>query len=132
MTDAPPDTLSLVPPSVTIPPSVADLLPCPECGNMYHGNTGLGVHRSIKHGYRGDKKNRKKRKVTAAADRVIASGSIPRTTKPAKPDWSTKEVFDSVVSLLYPGDTMPVAALPILIDWREDTERMLRRLEELP
>ena len=104
-------------------------LACPECGQVCKDSTGLGVHRSVKHGYRGAKKNRKKRRVAAAGDKVLASGSISRS--PAKPDWSTREVFDAVVSLLYPGSTMPVGALPILLDWRDDTERMLRRLEDL-
>ena len=108
-----------------------DPLACPECGQVCKNTTGLGVHRSTKHGVPGasNKKTRKKRKVAAAADRVLATGSIPR--QPTKPDWSTREVFDAVVSLLYPGSTMPVGALPILLDWRDDTERMLRRLEAL-
>jgi uncharacterized C2H2 Zn-finger protein len=107
-------------------------LPCPECGQLCKDSTGLGVHRSVKHGYTGNKKNRKKRRVAAAGERVLASGSIPRQPKVTKPDWSTREVFDSVVSLLWPGDSMPVAALPILLDWKDDTERMLHRLEALP
>ena len=99
-----------------------NMLECPECGMMCNGATGLGVHRSVKHGYRGPKKNRKPK---------VRLTKVMNTKPVSKPDWSTREVFDAVVSLLYPGSTMPVGALPILLDWRDDTERMLRRLEDL-
>lgn len=112
---------------VTGPP----MLPCPECGQQYKGANGLGVHRSTMHGIVGPTGSKvKKRKVKPHPQSTI--GSVPRPIKPAKPDWSTREVFDSVVSLLWPGDAMPVAALPILLDWKDDTERMLHRLEALP
>lgn len=123
-------------PAPAPPDQFTDLIACPECGKQCKGTTGLGVHRSTIHGVAPKHKSYKKKKTRAiavATEAVLDSMARERKPKaPPKPDWSTREVFDSVVSLLWPGDTMPVAALPILLDWREDTERMLRRLEELP
>lgn len=123
-----PDPVPLEIPPLVRKESGPPMLPCPECGKQYKGVAGLGVHRSTMHNVK--PKNTKKKKSTTTT--TVTTGSIPRLIKPARPDWSTREVFDSVVSLLWPGDTMPVAALPILLDWKDDTERMLHRLEALP
>ena len=98
-------------------------LKCPECGQICMGPTGLGVHRSTKHGVKPRKPNYKKKK--AAKPRV---GQVLAKALAEEQPWTADEIFTSVVSMLYPTGTLPLQALTALIEWRSDTERMLRSL----
>lgn len=115
-------------PAETGPPSGPPLLPCPECGKEYKGANGLGVHRSTMHGVLGPSSSKPKKKKRQRS--VALTRALPAVIE-EDDRWSTEEIFVSVVSLLWPKGTMPIAALPILIEWRDSTDRMLRRLEEL-
>ena len=92
---------------------------CPECGQVCKDATGLGVHRSVKHGVTGKKPNkaRRKRKVAAAATRVLAKQRRPR---PVEAD----EIIQMTAELLWPNGT-PTRALPHLVRWYAQTAEFL-------
>ena len=99
-------------------------LKCPECGQICMGPTGLGVHRSTKHGVKPRKPNYKRKKTAKPRVGQVLAKALAEEDQP----WTTDEIFTSVVSMLYPTGTLPLQALTALIEWRSDTERMLRSL----
>jgi len=99
-------------------------LQCPECGQICKGPTGLGVHRSTKHGVKPRKPNYKRKKTAKPRVGQVLAKALAEEDQP----WTTDEIFTSVVSMLYPTGTLPLQALTALIEWRSDTERMLRSL----
>lgn len=105
-------------------------LTCPECGKVCRGATGLGVHRSTIHGVPPKSKSYKKKrlakpKTTKTKALVpVTQGQLEGLEQPA--DWTADEIFDSVVSMLYPQGSIPLHALRALMQWRQDTERMLQ------
>ena len=115
-------------------------VPCPECGKMYIEGTGLAVHRKAKHGVNGVTRAEGKvppgRKLERVACEVCGMvmrkdnlsrhmarvhGQVTVTTEA----WSVDDIFNSVVSMLWPTGHMPVMAMTPLISWREATAKML-------
>ena len=88
--------------------------PCPDCGKRYVPGPGMGVHRHSAHG------NSSKRKRNDAG--------ANRERKPALPPVTCDDVFDAVVSQLYPRGVIPVAALTPLLRWRHATDEMLEAI----
>lgn len=131
MSDAeiPREDVDVAPYAITSGP---DMLPCPECGQSCKGKAGLGVHRSTKHGVKPQPP--KHIPTGRRRGRPPKIRALPTPPPSYDPDWSINDLFDAVVSILWPQPqgTMPIAALPILVRWRDDTQRMLRELEELP
>jgi hypothetical protein len=93
-------------------------VPCPECGQRFMA-AGMGVHRSIRHGYKGKKSQRKPR----------AAPSNHSAPRPPRIDLTVDEIFDAVVSQMFPRGTAPVAALTPLLRWRRATEEMLNEVQ---
>ena len=102
---------------------------CPDCGGMYLSGTGMSQHRQAKHG-----PGRKKRKVvieTVEAP-VKKRGRPPGSTAKPKPtvdlDWTTDDIFQTVITALWPGGNIPAEAVLPLIQWRETTREFLEKV----
>jgi uncharacterized C2H2 Zn-finger protein len=94
-------------------------LSCPECGQVCKDSTGLGVHRSVKHGYKGAKKLRHKRKVATATDRVLRATPKARR-KPVDPE----EIVQTVTQMLWPQG-VPPKAMQFVLRWYAQTAEFL-------
>jgi hypothetical protein len=87
--------------------------PCPECGKRYVPGPGMGVHRHSAHGGTSKRKRRP---------------SPPSNHGPGRPpkiDLTVDDIFDVVVSQMFPRGSIPVAALTPLLRWRHATDEML-------
>ena len=119
---------------------------CPECGKLYVEGVGMAVHRKMKHGVETERQKRangqkatrdqpKQTKPRAACEicgEVMRKDNLARhmVSKHSKvsvqtEDWSVEDIFDTVVSMLWPTGNMPVKAMNPLITWREATAKML-------
>jgi len=87
---------------------------CEDCG-LWFMPTGMGVHRSAAHGYRGQRSKRKPRSAPS-------NGTVTRTPRI---DLTVDEIFEAVVSQMFPKGVIPVAALTPLLRWRHATDEML-------
>jgi DNA-directed RNA polymerase subunit RPC12/RpoP len=117
-------------------------VPCPDCGKLYIEGTGLSVHRKVKHGVESERQRGRngapqpgskfERVACETCGSVMRKDNLPRhmtqvhrqvtvTTE----TWSVDDIFDSVVSMLWPTGHMPVTAMTPLISWREATAKML-------
>jgi hypothetical protein len=87
--------------------------PCDLCGKEYKTPGALGNHRKNTHG-------------------VISAGSVERQKRKASQpdmDWRADDIFQTVVSLIWPGGTIPTGAILPLIQWRDDTQVMLEKIQ---
>jgi DNA-directed RNA polymerase subunit RPC12/RpoP len=114
-------------------------VPCPECDRLYVEGVGLAVHRKAAHGVETERQRRingaKQTKPRAACEvcgEVMRKDNLSRhmASKHAKvsvemEEWSVEDIFDTVVSMLWPTGHMPVKAMTPLINWREATAKML-------
>jgi DNA-directed RNA polymerase subunit RPC12/RpoP len=114
---------------------------CPECGKLYVEGTGLAVHRRSQHGVESERQKRangakpkqtKPRVACEVCGEVMRKDNLARhmATKHAQvsvqaEEWSVEDIFDTVVSMLWPTGHMPVKAMNPLIIWREATAKML-------
>ena len=114
------DDATIHPIAVPVPALAPDdgKVPCPECGLRFM-RAGMGVHRSAAHAYRGEKRKRKPR----AAPSNQSPSRTPRI------DLTVDEIFDAVVSQMFPRGTAPVTALSPLLRWRRATEEMLNEVQ---
>ena len=52
--------------------------------------------------------------------------------RPAKTDpdisWKVEDIFTAILGTLFPRGAVPVSAIPALITWRDDTQRMLEKV----
>lgn len=93
--------------------------PCPDCGLRFVPGPGMGVHRHAAHSHTGAKAKAKRRRGVSSND-----GS-PGPGRPPKIDLTVDDIFDVVVSQMFPRGSIPVAALTPLLRWRHATDEML-------
>jgi hypothetical protein len=94
-----------------IPPT-----PCPECGrDNFKTNIAMARHRTMEHGITPGYKKK-------------GTNPIGRPRKEIDHEWRVEDIFAAVLSILYPKGAVPIQAIPALISWREDTQRMLEKV----
>ena len=87
--------------------------PCPECGrDDFKTAIAVARHRTIEHG------------VTPGYRKT------QKVQKPPKidPTWKVEDIFTAVLGTLFPQGAVPISAIPALLAWREDTQRMLEKV----
>lgn len=82
--------------------------PCGVCGKEYKTKGALGNHMVHQHGQ--------------------TSANSLRKTRPDL-DWTADDIFQSVVAIIWPGGVIPVGSVLPLIQWREDTQTMLEKIQ---
>ena len=105
-----------------VPPLVTSLQ-CPECGGWYSGPTGLGVHRSIRHGVpgkthpgsRGKKRRRSPTRMPTKAAEYEAGLDVP----------DPEEIIQTVTQMIWPNG-VPPEAMPGLLRWYTQTAEFLK------
>jgi hypothetical protein len=85
--------------------------PCPECGKNYKTAGALGNHRKREHG------------VESRSQREQRSPKVNH-----RDAFQVEDIFTAILRLLYPGGAVPISSVPALIEWREDTRRMLEKI----
>jgi hypothetical protein len=101
----------------------AQKVPCPECGEMYFSGTGMSQHRKAKHGVRSPNA------IAVEARAQLAPVPAKRGRKNRVDlDWTTDDIFSTVITALWPGGNIPVDAILPLIQWRETTREFLEKV----
>ena len=113
-------------------------IPCPECGAMYFSGTGMSQHRKARHGVRNGQPAQPAEAntgITQSLDTVVVGRPetpAPKRGRPAKNridlDWTTDDIFQTVITALWPGGNIPVDAVLPLIQWRETTREFLEKV----
>lgn len=90
-----------------------DPIPCPECGKPYRTAGALGNHRKHTHG-------------------VASAHGQAQVGRPKKNridlDWTTDDILNTVITVMWPGGSIPVNAVVPLIQWRETTREFLEKV----
>jgi hypothetical protein len=90
---------------------------CPECGREYKTPGALGNHRKTEHGIEG---------TTPAS---VAGRAKTRAKRNGSAPVHVDDVFGSVLQVLWPSGTMPIAAVIPLLQWREATQDFLDQVQ---
>ena len=109
-------------------------IPCPECAAAgvdakYYEGTGMSQHRKARHGVRNGQAP------VATVERQAALVPTPPAPKRGRParnridlNWTTDDIFNTVITALWPGGNIPVDAVLPLIQWRENTREFLEKV----
>jgi hypothetical protein len=99
-------------------------IPCPHCGNKYYSGTGMSQHIKARH------------KIPAVSAELSTPTPAPAPSKRGRPaknridlDWTTDDIFSTVIEALWPGGSLPVHAVLPLIQWRETTREFLEKVQ---
>ena len=87
---------------------------CPECGKKYVSGAGLGSHRAKVHGVPGARLDKPSNRM---APKIEVEEEITTTAE---------DVLRGLLAVLFPGGTIPASAVIPLLQWRDDTDKMLK------
>jgi predicted RNA-binding Zn-ribbon protein involved in translation (DUF1610 family) len=106
-------------------------VPCPECGAEYQRGVGLASHRSRVHGVPGTSKSARMRAKTPPKPKESkAKQKVAEIEKVEPHEWDVDDIFEVVVSTMWPQGTVPVSAVIPLIHWREATRQLLESVTQ--
>ena len=99
-------------------------VPCPECGNEFYAGTGMSQHRKARHGV-----GKAKAPKVTTKDIQAAVAAKKKRRNHIDLDWTTDDVFQTVITSLWPDGHVPVTAVLPLIQWRETTREFLEKVQ---